>query len=274
MKINVVLLNAKHLLGCALLMGIVQGSCKKEEFDPLLTHEFAIASNANGATYNIRVGLPVNYNPGVEKYSSIYVLDGEENFAFVSNQCKEISDKLSVPNVVVISIGYGKDRSKDYTPSEVSSVTGGGPQFLNFIETQLIPVIEENVSVDTSRSSRVILGHSYGGLFGAYAFGTDNKLFGNYILLSPSLWFDDLISLQFEKHHRAENKDRSQLVFLGIGEAENFGRMQAPFEAFYQVLQGQYSNIKLEKNKEKNLGHLGSKNPNIVKGLNFYFQNR
>ncbi len=274
MKNNDVMFNAMRPLGCALVIGLMLGSCKKEEFDPLLTHEFAIQSNANGAIYNIHVGLPANYNPGVEKYSSIYVLDGEENFAFVSNQCKEISDKLSVPNVVIISIGYGKDRSIDYTPTEVSSVTGGGPQFLNFIETQLIPAIEENVSVDTARSSRVILGHSYGGLFGAYAFGTENKVFGNYILLSPSLWFDNLISLQFEKHHRAENMDQSQLVFLGIGEAENFGRMQAPFEAFSQILHSQYSQIKLEKNTEKNLGHLGSKNPNIVKGLNFYFQNR
>jgi len=274
MKNNTLKFNEIFFIGTALISVLFFSSCNKEEFDPLLTHEFALQSNANGAIYNIHVGLPANYNPGVEKYSSIYVLDGEENFALVSNQCKEISDRLAVSNVVVISIGYGKDRSIDYTPTAVSSVTGGGPQFLNFIETQLIPLIEENISVDTSRKSRVILGHSYGGLLGAFAFSTDNKLFGNYILLSPSLWFDDLISFYFEKQHRTENKDRSQLVFLGIGEAENLGRMQAPFEAFYQILDGHYNQIKLEKNKEKNLGHTGSKNPNIIKGLNYYFKNR
>ncbi|MDZ4706991.1 MAG: alpha/beta hydrolase-fold protein [Bacteroidota bacterium] len=274
MKNNAVKFNGIRTIGSALMIIILFSSCNKEEFDPLLTHEFAIQSTANGAVYKIRVGLPANYNPGVEKYSSIYVLDGEENFAFVSNQCKEISDKLAVRNVVVISIGYGKDRSIDYTPTEVSTVTGGGPQFLSFIESQLIPLIEENVSVDTARKSRVILGHSYGGLFGAFAFSTENTLFGNYLLLSPSLWFDDLISFQFEKHHRSENKDRTQLVFLGIGEEENFGRMQAPFDAFYQILHSQYSQLKLEINMEKNLGHLGSKNPNIIKGLNYYFQNR
>ena len=145
---------------------------------------------------------------------------------------------------------------------------------MNFIETQLIPVVEENISVDTARSSRIILGHSYGGLFGSYAFTTNNKLFGNYILLSPSLWFDNLISLQFEKDNRGENKDRAQLVFMGIGETENSGRMQAPFEAFYQILRDNYTHIKLEKNIEANLGHMGSKDPNIVKGLEYYFQNR
>jgi len=274
MKNNAVKFNEIFFIGSALISILFFSSCNKEEFDPLLTHEFAIQSTGNGAIYNIHVGLPAHYNPGVEKYSSIYVLDGEQNFDFVSNQCKEISDRLAVPNVVVISIGYGKDRSIDYTPTAVSSATGGGLQFLNFIENQLIPLIEENVNVDTSRKSRVILGHSYGGLFGAYAFCTENKLFGNYILLSPSLWFDDLISLHFEKQHRPENKDRAQLVYMGIGEAENFGRMQAPFEAFYQILRSQYNQIKIEKNKEKNLGHMGSKNANIIKGLNYYFKNR
>lgn len=274
MKIFDAIFNGKKALGCVVFFVLMLGSCEKEEFDPLLTHEFTLQSSDNGAFYNIHVGLPADYNPGVEKYSSIYVLDGEENFDFVSNQCKKISDGLAVQNVVIISIGYGRDRSIDYTPTEVSSVTGGGPQFLKFIESQLIPVIEENISVDTARSSRVILGHSYGGLFGAYAFSVDNKLFGNYILLSPSLWFDNLVSLQFEKDHRAENRDWPQLVFLGIGESENSGRMQAPFEAFYQILHSQYTNIKLHKNMEGNLGHVGSKKPNIVKGLNYYFQNR
>jgi uncharacterized protein len=128
--------------------------------------------------------------------------------------------------------------------------------------------------VDTARSSRVILGHSYGGLFGANVFCTNNNVFGNYILLSPSLWFDNLISLQFEKDDRDSNKNQAQLVFMGIGGAENAGRMQAPFEAFYQILRDNYTHIELGKSIEKNLDHRGSEHPNIVKGLNYYFENR
>lgn len=273
MKNNAVMSPRITAIASAIMLLCWLASCKKEVFDPALTQEYTIRSTDNSASYNIKVGLPSNYDP-IERYASIYVLDGEENFDFVSRQCKEISDKFGVENVIVISIGYGKDRSIDYTPTEVSSITGGGPQFMNFIETQLIPLIEENIGVDTARSSRVILGHSYGGLFGAYAFSTHNKVFGNYILLSPSLWFDNLVSLQFEQDNRNENKDRTQLVFMGIGEAENSGRMQAPFEAFYQILRDNYAHIKLEKNREANLSHVGSKNPNIVKGLNYYFQNR
>lgn len=249
-------------------------SCHVEDFNPALTKEFSIQSNANGTTYQIKVGLPEDYFSANEKYATVYVLDGEENFEFVANHCKEISSNTQTKNVVVVSIGYGRDRSIDYTPTKVSSMTGGGAEFLSFIKTQLIPAMEQDFNVDTTRNSRVILGHSYGGLFGACVLAVDNQLFGNYLLLSPSIWFDNEVVLHLEKLNRMQNKDRSQLVFMGIGEMENLGRMQAPFEAFYQTLHNHYTNIRLSKNRERDLDHMGSKNPNIINGLNYYFNNR
>lgn len=257
-----------------LLSFLLLQSCQVEDFNPVLTKEFSLQSNANGATYQINVGLPEDYFSASGKYATIYVLDGEENFEFVANRCKEISANRQVQNLVVVSIGYGQDRSIDYTPTKVSALTGGGVEFLNFIKTQLIPTIEMNYNVDTTRSSRVLLGHSYGGLFGACVLAVDNNLFGNYLLLSPSMWFDNEVALQLEKLNRTNNKDRYQLVFLGIGEMENLGRMQAPFEAFYQTLRDHYTKVKLTKNRERHLDHMGSKNPNIISALNYYFNNR
>lgn len=274
MKSTNVLIKKLFAATSVIMLLFLLSSCKKEVFNSGATQEFTLQSTANGASYDIKVGLPDNYNPSIEKYATIYVLDGKEIFGFVANKCKEICDNYAAKNVLVVSIGYGKDRSIDYTPTKISEVTGGAPQFLNFIETQLIPAMEHDFNADTTRASRVILGHSYGGLFGGYAFAVNNKVFGNYLLLSPSFWFDNLVALQMEKDNRADSKNRKQLVFMGIGEAENAGRMQAPFEAFYQSLHNNYSNIKIEKNTEKNLDHLGSRNPNISKGLNFYFQNR
>lgn len=256
-----------------LLLTFLLISCSKEKFDSGITKEFSLKSNVNGATYNIQVGLPYNYNPA-EKYETVYVLDGKIIFGYVANRCKEISDSYGVKNVLVINIGYGNNRSIDYTPTKVSSVTGGAPQFLNFIETQLIPRIEQDYNADTSRDSRVILGHSYGGLFGVYAFCVNNKVFGNYLMLSPSFWFDNEVALKMEKDNRANNKNRKQLVYMGIGENEEGDRMLAPFEFFYQSLHSNYLDLKLEKNLEKNQDHIGSRHPNIIKGLQFYFQNR
>jgi uncharacterized protein len=193
----------KGLFGSgAIILVFLLNSCTKEVFHSGEKKEFTLQSAANGASYDIKVGLPADYNPLNGKYATIYLLDGVRIFDLVANKCKEISDKEAVKNVLVISIGYGKDRSIDYTPTKVSEVTGGAPQFLNFIETQLITKIEKDYSVDTARASRVILGHSYGGLFAGYAYSVNNKVFGNYILLSPSFWFDNLVALQMEKDNR------------------------------------------------------------------------
>ena len=265
---------AHRAIAMSLFAMVVLSSCQDEEFDPALTRTFTVESSSVGATYPIQVALPANYNSVGDKYSTIYVLDGDQDFDLVANTCKGLSDEYGVSNVIVVSIGYGRDRSIDYTPTESGSSTGGAPEFLAFIESELIPKIEHDFHVETTRKSRVILGHSYGGLFAAYTFAVNNKVFGNYIMLSPSLWFDNEISMILEKQNRIDNKDIRQLVFMGIGEAENSGRMQAPFEAYYQILQHNYSDIRLSQNREDNLSHMGSKDPNIIKGINFYFQNR
>ena len=101
-----------------------------------------------------------------------------------------------------------------------------------------------------------------------------NHVFGNYILLSPSLWYADEIVFKFEQENRNINKNNHQLVFLGMGEMENTGQMLAPFQAFYQLLQNNYPDMVIKSHLEPQLSHMGSKNPNIIEGLNFYFQNR
>jgi uncharacterized protein len=253
-------------------------SCQKEVFSPDLTKEFSILSVSNGAKYSIKVAVPENYNPETQKYATIYILDGEEIFNFVSEKCRSISGDFATSNVLVVSIGYGNDRAVDYTPVKGGggAVKGGGgaDKFMLFIKNELIPEMEKEYGADTSRTNRTILGHSFGGLFGAYSFTNFNNVFGNYILLSPSLWYADELVLRFEKENRNINKKNHQLVFLGLGEMENSGQMLAPFVAFFQQLQNNYPDMEVESHIEPHLSHKGSENPNIIEGLKFYFQNR
>lgn len=258
----------------AIACAIFLASCSEERFNPELTQLFTIQSKINGARYIIKVALPIDYDASSKKYSTIYVLDGEENFDFISNKCHEISSREGVQNALVVSICYGNDRILDYTPTQVSASTGGGGKFLLFIKDELIPYLEAEFNVGTARQDRVIIGHSYGGLFGTFAFATDNQIFGNYLLLSPSLWYDNEVILIEEQQNRTVNKAAHNLVFLGIGELENSGRMQVPLESFYQSLYNNYDDLVLSKNREKRLDHVGSKNPNIIKALEFYFTNR
>jgi uncharacterized protein len=258
-----------------LLLAFVFASCKTPvEFDSKFTRTFSIQSQSNGATYPIKVAVPENYSPQTQRYAVMYVLDGEELYDFVAQQSKEISGGLATSNVLVVSIGYGKDRTIDYTPTRAAEGGGGAEPFMLFIRNELIPTMEREYGADTTRSSRTILGHSFGGLCGAYAFADFNSVFGNYILLSPSLWYDNEVVLTLEQNARAVNKDTHQLVFLGLGTLENGGRMLAPFQAFYLQLKNNYHDIRIMRHLEPNLDHRGSEKPNITEGLNFYFQNR
>ena len=252
---------------------IVIAGCKKEEFNPELTKEFSIQSISNGANYTIKVGMPDNYSPSTQKYAAIYVLDGEENFDFVAEKCKEISSDFSASNILVVSIGYGNDRAVDYTPSVADEGDGGAEKFMLFVKNELIPKMENEFGADTLRNNRIILGHSFGGLCVAYAFTNFNNVFGNYIMLSPSLWYDNEIMLRLEQDNSKVNSNNHQLVFMGLGQLENEGRMFAPYQAFYQRLKNNYPGIQIISHFEPNLDHMGSKKPNIIEGLNFYFQN-
>ncbi len=264
---------AQAIVNAILLMLSLFG-CNQESVGPDQIQEFTVTSLHADASYPVRVGLPSAYNPATTVYKTVYVLDGEENFGFVTKKCQELSQELSVANVIVISIGYGNSRDHDYTPTVTGVKTGGAPNFMKFLEKELVPEVTKRFNVDTTRSGRTILGHSYGGLFGMYAFTTNNNVFGNYILLSPSIWYDNEVTLQYESKSRAENNGKKQLVFLGQGEMENSGRMQAPLEAFYQILTKNYRDIRVTKHLEKGLDHVGSKNPNIALGLKFYFENQ
>ena len=54
-------------------------------------------------------------------------MDGEDNFNFVADQCKKLSSKYSKDNVIIVSIGYGHNRTLDYTPTKAPEGQGGAP---------------------------------------------------------------------------------------------------------------------------------------------------
>lgn len=256
------------------LIVLIAISCEKKIKTPDLIEQFPIKSTSNSGCYAIKIALPDNYDPKNKKYATIFVLDCDDNFNFVAYHSKRLSNLYFVENALVVGIGYGHDRTVDYTPTKADHNGGGAPGFMEFIKNELIPKLQTDFGADSSRNSRVIIGHSFGGLFGAYAFTKHNEVFGNYLMLSPSLWYDNEVILRYEQENREVIKTKEQLVFLGIGEQENSGRMQVPFEAFYKRLKNNYPGTTLLKNSVPQLDHVGSRNPNLEKALNFYFSNK
>jgi predicted alpha/beta superfamily hydrolase len=257
-----------------LLTVTILAGCKKEAVDPKLQDEFTISSLETGRNYKISIHLPEQYYDSDEKYSTLYVLDSKQDKDYVGKICNRVSKDVGTSNVIVVGIGYedSNDRDVDYTPTLTSHGKGGSEQFMDFISHTLIPHIETTYRAEGERKSRIIIGHSFGGLLGAYAFVKHNHVFGNYLLLSPSLFYDHSIILKFEQEVRTSIKDNSQLVFIGAGSTEK-GLLPAN-DLFYQRLTSHYRQTLTKFDIVPGKGHLTSKDVNIENAIDFYFKNR
>ena len=152
--------------------------------------------------YRVSVAVPYSYLSKPRKhYPGIYLLDANWYFGMVTELTRIMALCGRFPETIIVGIGYPIDvhshaafkqvaalRSRDLTPIvdrqreaqdakelKVPRVrTGGARRFLQFIRTELIPVIEGEFR--TNSTDRVLAGHSYGGLFVLYALFHQPKL--------------------------------------------------------------------------------------------------
>lgn len=156
--------------------------------------------------------LPENSNSA---YPVVYLLDGNGHFHSVSGMIRQLSainGNTEVPEMVVVAIP-NTDRMRDLTPTHTEGTTGGGKKFLSFIETELLPYVEENYPVTQYRT---FIGHSLGGLTVIDALFDMPELFQNYIAIDPSLWWDDQVLLKKSEAMLNELDLSGKSLFVGV----------------------------------------------------------
>lgn len=253
-----------------------------------------LASTVNGIDYELYVALPTAYAESAETHPTVYVLDADYSFAIARNILRHLADRDDIRPAIVIGIAYGgpaayrRHRTRDYTPTHVptggygpriQAVSGGGPQFLRFIERELIPFIEQEYRTDTER---VLVGHSYGGLFAAWAALTRTELFDGYVIVSPSLWYDDGLLFDVERggtrtraaFRASELRGR---VYLAVGDREINARrnMVADLRRLVAALQAHdYSGLRLQWSVETGETHNSVFPGALSDGLRFVLDGR
>ncbi|MGM9455238.1 alpha/beta hydrolase [Legionella bozemanae] len=124
---------------------------------------------------------------------------------------------------------YKKNRTRDYTPSYVSSggygseyqkYSGGAESFYRFIHSELIPYLHQTYRVNQNAT---FVGHSYCGLFGVYLLVHHPEVFNHYIIVSPSLWYDNHLMLKSAQRKRDFNLHQKARACFIIGDQENKG---------------------------------------------------
>lgn len=193
-----------------------------------------LTSTQDQYPYLIKIHHPRDYHQQKKHYPVLYVIDAETNIGGISYVVQRlIKDKL-IPEILIVGIAYDTDydsfyrlRSRDLTPSKVKGFRPGGSpddypcgeaaQFASFLKEDLFPFIKDNYRIQ--ETDRALYGHSFGGLFGSYVFMEHPELFSRYLLLSPSLWWDDKLLLRQVDEHHWPNMTAKRL-FLGAGELE------------------------------------------------------
>jgi predicted alpha/beta superfamily hydrolase len=130
------------------------------------------------------------------RYETIYVLDGDWNAKLVVQTVDFLQATGWMPPVIVVSVPNffddkgvnSRDRDLTPTPQPNQPGSGGAPQFIAFLKTELIPYVNQHYP---SSGVNLIHGHSYGGLFLNYVIATAPALFDGYLMLDPAMWWDN-----------------------------------------------------------------------------------
>ena len=164
--------------------------------DPILPHQtFTIDSKLLGETRRINVYTPPGYEKSNSCYPVIYMPDGgvDEDFPHVTNDIDSAIRAGEMRPVIVVGI-ENTERRRDMTgPTQVESDrkiaihVGGSASFRAFLRDELMPVIRKRFR---GNGETAIVGESLAGLFIVETFFEEPKLFGTYIALSPSLWWN------------------------------------------------------------------------------------
>lgn len=169
----------------------------------------------------LNVYLPNGYSKdSIKRYPVIYLLDGslDEDFIHISGlvQFGSFSWINMIPESIVIGIS-NVDRKRDFTyPSnnkrdnEELPTNGQSGKFIQFIEKEVQPFVEEKYKTD---SMKTLIGQSLGGLLATEILFKKPELFDNYIIVSPSLWWDDESLLNYTPEPYATKKS----IYIGVG---------------------------------------------------------
>ncbi|WP_316828990.1 alpha/beta hydrolase [Pedobacter miscanthi] len=173
----------------------------------------------------LNIYLPEGYSAGdTTKYPVIYLLDGsaDEDFIHVVGlvQFNSFEWVNQVPKSIVVGIAT-VDRRRDFTftttietDRQKFPTTGHSDQFIAFIGNELQPYIQQKYKTN---GTKTIIGQSLGGLLATEILFKKPSLFNNYIIISPSLWWNNG-SLLNEKANLAQSSfKQSAQVYIAVG---------------------------------------------------------
>ena len=143
----------------------------------------------------INVRLPAEYGTGARAFPVIYLLDGsaDEDYFHAASLFEFLATYGVMPPTIVVGIA-NVDRQRDFTPPsndpadlKAAPTSGGAAKFITFLERELIPYVDSHYRTN---GHRTLIGQSLGGLLATQVLLDEPQLFNDYVIVSPSLWWN------------------------------------------------------------------------------------
>lgn len=201
-------------------------SQNKNEIKPLNIGEIrTLKSAVLGEERTLNVYLPHQFDK-TKSYPVIYLLDGsiDEDFLHIAGLVQFFKMPFKMPDFIVVGIA-NVDRKRDFTfPTKVAELkkdyptTGHSEKFIRFLETELHPFIEKTYKTD---GTKYLIGQSLGGLLATEILLKKPKMFTHYLIVSPSLWWDDESLLKDAKNLLEKQTEMKNYVYIAVGGGEH-----------------------------------------------------
>lgn len=174
------------------------------------------------------VYTPPSYNDTtttLQRYPVLYLLDGDAHFHSVTGLIQilgtGVNGTFAIPEMIVIAIP-NTDRMRDMTPTNVATgldgkpapgfkTSGGMPNFLTFLRSELIPHVEQHYR---TMPYRVFVGHSLGGITTINALYAIPESFNAYVAIDPSLWWDNGTLLRKAKDYVSSSRLDKRVLYV------------------------------------------------------------
>ena len=214
------------LLFCfCLCSGTLLSQVRSQSKPFLLGEILEINSSELAEKRTLNIYLPAGYSRSdSSRYPVIYLLDGsaDEDFIHVAGlvQFNNFPWVNRLPESIVVGIA-NINRKRDFTyPSSIEEDkkqfpgTGHSDRFIAFIEKELQPFIAKEYKVN---DSKMIISQSFGGLLATEILLKKPTLFNKYIIISPSLWWDNGSLLKQNSSLLSEGFSQSTGIYIGVG---------------------------------------------------------
>lgn len=185
-----------------------------------------------GDSFDIHITLPAAYDSTNENFPVIYYMDANLKSGAELRKVIDDHNRKGKPiKAIFIGVGhftnYRELRRRDFiTPFENDGKDslvshdkyfGQSENFYLYLKNELIPYVEQHYRVTRQRS---FIGHSLGGLFAFYCLFRKERLFDDYVALSPALWINYGNIYKFEKKYHWDSASLHANLYLCAGKLE------------------------------------------------------